>query len=319
MVTYILFVVGFVLLVKGADLLVDGSSALARRFGISDLVIGLTIVAFGTSAPELFVNLIAAFNGTTDLALGNIVGSNIANIFLILGVAAIIYPLRVTRSTVWKEVPLGLLAVVLLAVMANDTVIDFLNFNEVTRSDGIVLISFFVIFLYYTFGIAKTSGQGSETYSKETLSSGRSTWYIVGGLLGLAVGAHWIVGGAVAIAQTFGLSEALIGLSIVAIGTSLPELATSVVAALKKNTDIAVGSAVGSNIFNIFWILGVTAIIQPISLPQGLNFDLAIAAIGNILLLLWMFIGKKNHIDRFGGAVFVIIYALYIIFVVARG
>lgn len=318
---YILFLIGFIFLIKGADLLVDGSSSLAKKFNVSDLVIGLTIVAFGTSAPELFVNLFASLNGTTDIAIGNIVGSNIVNVMLILGIASLIYPLKVGEGTVWKEIPLILLATVLVFLMANDTFVDGMNFNVLTRIDGFVLISFFIIFLYYTFGIAKNKkendNEGLET--PKIYSIWKSVLFIIIGLLGLIIGGDWIVDGAKLIALNLGLSDALIGLTVVAVGTSLPELATSAVAAYKKNTDIAVGNIVGSNIFNIFWILGMSAVIKPLPFKSDLNFDLLIAVLSSVLLFAWMFLGKKHTLERWQGAVFILFYIIYTTVIIFRG
>src|SRR3989344_4731095 len=315
MLTYILFFIGFVFLIKGADFLVNGASSVARRLKISDLVIGLTIVAFGTSAPELFVNLFAAFRGTTDIAMGNIIGSNIANVMLILGIAAIIYPLKVTKGTTWKEIPLSLLAVALLIVMANDTLIDGFGFNQITASEGLVLMAFFIIFLYYTFGIAKAQGIDTLPPAKQ-YSTLKSVGFIVLGLIGLAIGGQFIVHGAVAIALSLGLSETLIGLTIVAIGTSLPELATSAVAAYKKNADIAVGNIVGSNIFNIFWILGMSAVINPLPFSNLLMRDVLMTVIATLLLFLFMFVGKKHHLERWQGVLFILIYIIYILVII---
>lgn len=317
--TYILLVIGFVFLIKGADMLVDGASSLAKKFNISNLVIGLTVVAFGTSAPELFVNLFASFNGTTDIAIGNIVGSNIVNMLLILGIAAVIYPLKVSKGTVWKEIPLSLLAALLLLVMANDTIIDGAMFNALTRIDGIVLISFFIVFLYYTFGIAKNQENGDDQPSPKLYSAWATAGLIILGLIGLVIGGHWIVNGATAIAVSLGLSDALIGLTIVAIGTSLPELATSAVAAYKKNADIAVGNVVGSNIFNIFWILGLSSVISPLPFTPMLTFDLWVAVIAAVLLFGIMFIGKRHVVEKWQGIIFILMYIAYIVFIVVRG
>lgn len=316
--TYALFVLGFALLVKGADLLVEGSSSLARRLGISNLVIGLTVVAFGTSAPELFVNLFAAVNGTTDIAIGNIVGSNIVNILFILGICAVIRPLTVKSGTVWKEIPMSLLAAVLVLVMANDRVIDGAAFDTLTRIDGFVLGAFFIIFLYYTFGIARAEGNAVES-AAPSRSLPASLGMAVLGLCGLVLGGHWIVNGATAIAAIFGLSEALIGLTMVAIGTSLPELATSAVAAYKNNADIAIGNVVGSNIFNIFFILGLSAIIRPLSFAGGLNFDLWVCVGASALLFVWMFLGKRHLLERWQGFAFIASYVLYVAAIVVRG
>lgn len=320
MLTYVLFFLGFIALIKGADLLVDGASVVAKRLGVSALVIGLTIVAFGTSMPELVVNLFASMEGNTDLAIGNILGSNIVNILLILGVSAIFYPLAVQRSTVWKEVPFALLAVTVLAFMASDTLLEGETSAAVSRGDGLVLISFFVIFLYYIFGLTKDSGDSSDEEEVTAPASlTRSLLMVVAGIAGLVVGGKWIVDGAVAFATGFGVSEALIGLTIVAIGTSLPEMATSVVAAYKKNVDIAVGNVVGSNIFNIFWILGVSSIIQPLPFSPVLTFDLGMTFGATLLLFLAFFVGKKHTLERWQGVLFVTLYVLYIVYLVLRG
>ena len=318
--TYILLLIGFVFLIKGAGFLVDGASSLAKKFNISNLVIGLTVVAFGTSTPELFVNLFASFNGTTDIAIGNIVGSNIVNILFILGIAAIIYPLKVGRGTIWKEIPMSLMAALLLLIMANDSMVDGLGFNTLTRSDGIILITFFIIFLYYTFGIAKVQNNNDESQIVLKVYSGlASTGLVALGLVGLVLGGKWIVDSATIIAANLGLSDALIGLTIVAIGTSLPELATSAVAAFKKNTDIAVGNVVGSNIFNIFWILGISSVIKPLPFRPELNFDLWVVVAASALLFGWMFLGKRHTLERSQGVIFVLLYILYIAVIVIRG
>ncbi|MFA4937167.1 MAG: calcium/sodium antiporter [Patescibacteria group bacterium] len=317
MLTYFLFVIGFVILIKGADWLVDGASSVAKKFGISTLVIGLTVVAFGTSAPELIVNILASINGNSDIAIGNILGSNICNILLILGIAAIIYPLTVKRGTVWKEIPLALLAVIAVALMANDIFIEGGGWSGLTRIDGLILLAFFLIFLYYVFEISKT-GQSNDTKIKN-YSLLISLSMIAGGLVSLTLGGKWVVDGAVAIAQTFNISEALIGLTIVAIGTSLPELATSAVAAYKHNSDIAVGNIVGSNIFNIFWILGLSAVIRPLPFSEALNTDVLVTMIATILLFMVMFVGKKHTLERWQGVTFVIIYIIYIVYLIYRG
>ena len=317
MLTYILLILGFVLLIKGAGLLVDGSSAIAKRIGVSDIVIGLTIVSFGTSAPELLVNIVASFRGASDIGIGNILGSNIANIFLILGIAALIRPLRVKRNTTWKEIPLNLLAAVVLFVMANDILIDRASESILTRIDGIILMLFFVIFIYYTIGLAKSEKNNDHNYKKRSTSI--ALLMSIVGVAALALGGHWVVNGAVLIAENFGLSEALIGLTVVAIGTSLPELATSAVAAYKGNTDIAVGNVVGSNIFNIFWVLGLSAIIRPIPFSSMINTDILVFVFATILLFIFSFTGGKKHIEKWEGGVFVAAYIIYIVFLVWRG
>lgn len=319
MSVYILFFVGFALLIKGADLLVDGASSVANRMGVSALVVGLTIVAFGTSAPELVVNILASIQGNTDIAIGNIAGSNIVNILLILGIASVIYPLAVQRGTVWKEIPFALLAIVVVTVMASDAFIDGSASSVLSRIDGLVLISFFVIFLYYIFGVAKESANQSVSEEVKRYTWTKSTLMVVGGIAGLVLGGKWIVDGAVSFASSLGVSEALIGLTIVAIGTSLPELATSAVAAYRKNVDIAVGNVVGSNIFNVFWILGVSAVIQPLPLSPVFTTDLLVTIFATVLLFLALFVGRRHILERWQGVVMIGLYIVYILYLVMRG
>jgi cation:H+ antiporter len=303
---------GLILLIKGADLLVKGVVSIARSLQVSDLVIGLTVVAFGTSIPELFVNLLAAFKDTTDIAVGNILGSNIVNLLLILGVCALIHPLSVTKGTIWKEIPFSLLAVIVLAAMVNDPLFDSAARALISRSDSLILFCFFSIFLYYAFAVAtEVPGLVAHIPAKQHRLS-VSLLLTVVGLTGLALGGKWIVDGAVAIALQLGMREMVIGLTIVAVGTSLPELATSVVAVRKGNFDIAVGNVVGSNIFNIFFILGVSAAVKPLPLPAGGNLDIIVAAVASLLLFFFMFTGRRRSLDRWEAAIFVLLYAVYI-------
>ena len=315
MLTYALFIIGFFLLIKGADLLVDGASSIAKKLKISSIVIGLTIVAFGTSAPEFIVNIFASAQGNSEIAIGNILGSNIANILLILGISAIIYPISAKKNTALKEIPLSLLAAVVLGLMANDMIIDGTNFSGITRIDGFILLSFFIIFLYYTFGITKLNKDIVEEKIK-VFSYSKAIIFIILGLTGLVIGGKWIVDGAVKIAEFFNISQSLIGLTIVAIGTSLPELATSAIAAYKKQSDIAIGNVVGSNIFNIFWILGISAIIHPLPFNTNSNGDIAMTILASIVLFVVMFIGKRRIIERWQGIFMVMTYAGYIVFLV---
>ncbi|MEJ2085411.1 MAG: calcium/sodium antiporter [Acidobacteriota bacterium] len=310
---------GFVILIKGADLLVDGASAIAKRLDISDLAIGLTVVAFGTSTPELAVNILASASGNTDLAIGNVLGSNIANVLLILGVSAAIYPLTVSDGTVRKEIPLSLLAVLVLGLMANDHGIDGDSLSRLTRSDGLVLLGFFSIFLYYSFGISRQVDGFDEHLELPERSLAVSVSLVLGGLIGLTVGARWIVEGAVAIATRLGMSESLVGLTIVAIGTSLPELATSAMAAYRKNVDIAVGNVVGSNIFNIFFVLGISSTIKPLPFQSRSNFDLGVVLVSSLLLFLTMWTGRRRTLDRWEGVVLLAGYVGYLALSVARG
>ena len=316
MLTYLLFALGFVLLIKGADWLVDGASAIARRFNVSDLVIGLTVVAFGSSTPELFVNIIASARGNTDIAIGNVLGSNIANIFLILGVSSVIYPLAVTKGTVWKEIPFSLLAAIVLLSMANDQILDRADASVLTRIDGLIFLCFFVIFIYYTFSIAERV-EGMEAHVPARQYGWlRSLLGIIAGLAGLTIGGKWIVDGAIVLATKLGMSESVIGLTIVAVGTSLPELATSAVAAYKKNPEIAVGNVVGSNIFNIFFVLGISAIIRPLPFQTKNNVDIAVVIFTSLMLFFFMFTGEKRSLDRWEGIVCLILYFGYVAFLI---
>ncbi len=313
---YFLFILGFILLIYGANFLVDGAASLANKFNISHIVIGLTIVALGTSSPELVVNVIASFKGSEDVAMGNILGSNISNIFLILGASAIIYPLAVSNNTLGKEIPLSLLAALVLGIVANDALIDGHGKSFVTRSDGLILISFFLLFMHYTFSIARF--KGDHEIEIKNFSTLKSWLMIVGGIIGLILGGKWIVDGAVVIASGWGMSEATISLTIVAIGTSLPELATCVVAALKRNSDIVIGNIIGSNIFNIFFVLGISAVIKPLPFNPNLNFDVAIGILASLLLLIFLFTPKKRILEKWQGAFFLFLYLAYIVFLLVN-
>lgn len=323
---------GLAILILGAEGLVRGASSLAAKLRVSALVIGLTVVAFGTSAPELTVSLLSAAQGSTDLAVANVVGSNIVNILLILGVCAIIVPLTVKSSTVWKEIPLALLGVFLVFTMANDSLFDNLPLNALTRTDGIALLALMAIFMYYIFGIAKSDREqaaDAEVERKLDEDEGAevkqfnlpaSIGLTLLGLGGLVLGGRLLVTGAIDIAEAAGLSEALIGLTIVAIGTSLPELATSVVAALRKHADITIGNVVGSSIFNVFFVLGVSSTVAPLPVSGGMNFDIGVSILATFLLFVFMFTGKlRRHLTRWEGVVFVVLYAAYIAYLIARG
>lgn len=322
MTTTLLFLAGFFLLIKGADLLVEGASSLAKHFGIPAIVIGLTIVAFGTSAPELVVNIMASVQGNTDLAISNVVGSNTANILLILGLSAAVHPIIAKRGTIWKEVPFALLAVIALFFLVNDRLLDGINATQLSRGDAMVLMLFFTIFLVYTFELARLGK--IEIPHDEKSSKKQPGWVsgsmILAGLIGLVVGGKWIVDGAIFFATAWGVSETLIGLTIVAVGTSLPELATSMVAAFKKQTDIAIGNVVGSNIFNIFFVLAVSGIIRPIPFSEAINQDITVMLLATFILFLSIARGKKNNtIARFEGIAFVLLYIIYVIYLVRRG
>jgi len=320
MLTSLLLIPGFALLIAGASLLVSGASALARRFGVSDLVIGLTIVAFGTSAPELVVSVFAAAKGNTAIAVGNVLGSNTFNVLVILGLSALIRPLAVGSGTVWKEIPLSFLAAVMVAILGNDALIDGTGPSALTRIDGLVLLSFFVVFLWYIFSLMKGGRPAGQTPAGRPLTAIRASAPIVLGLMALNVGAKLAVDGAVALATAAGVSQMVIGLTIVAAGTSLPELATSALAAYKGNADLAVGNIVGSNIFNILFILGIGAVIRPLPLGGAAQLDVAATAFSSMLLFAWMFVGRKPHfLDRREGAICILLYAAYVIYRLLRG
>lgn len=310
---YILLIIGFILLAKGADMLVDGASSLAKRYNISNIVIGLTIVAFGTSAPELFVNITSSIEGNSAMALGNVLGSNIANILLILGISAIIRPLHVERNTVWKEIPLSLMAVVIVFIFANDRLIDGYNFTEISRKEGMILLCFLIIFIYYIFSIAKKEDVIVDKI--ETIGLLKIFSYIFFGLIGLVLGSKLIVESAEIIARIFHVSEYVIALIVLAIGTSLPELMTSVMAAYRNHNDIAIGNVVGSNILNIFFILGLSSVISPIQLVESQNIDIIVAIFAALLLFIFCFTdGKKYQLKAIHGFIFLGMYLLYIIY-----
>ncbi|MFA7169664.1 MAG: calcium/sodium antiporter [Candidatus Paceibacterota bacterium] len=320
LVNVILLLVGLVVLVVGAEILVRGSASLAKKMKIPPLVIGLTIVAFGTSAPEMTVNVFSAFRGASDIALGNIIGSNIANILLILGIASIINPLKAQRSTVHKELPFSLLAVFVLLVLGNDVRLGNAPINALSFSDGIILISFFSIFLYYIFEMTrKKEKEDGESEEIKLYSTSLSALMIVIGIVFLVVGGKVLVDQAVTLAHLAGVSESLIGLTIVAIGTSFPELATSVVAAFRHQDDIAIGNVVGSNIFNIFWILGLTSVISPIPFNPEIDADLIMTMISTVILFLTFYVGKRHILERGQGFFLVFLYITYIIYLVSRG
>ena len=288
--------------------MVDGASSLARRYGISDLAIGLTIVAFGTSAPELVVNSIASFNSYDDIVLGNILGSNNFNLFIILGISGLILPISVQSSTAWKEIPISLVAALLLLVLANDFFLSSTP-TSVSRLEGGLLLILFLGFLYYVFKQMKQEENLHITAAQMPLL--RVWGLIVFGLAGLVIGGQLVVNHSISIATSLGVSEKIIGLTIVAAGTSLPELVTSIIAALKKNSDIAVGNVIGSNIFNLLLILSIGSLIAPIEYNPAFNQDLLILIGGTVFLLLAMFTGQRKRLDRWEAGLLFGAYLFY--------
>lgn len=314
--TYLMFAAGLVLLVFGANWLVEGASSLAKRFNVSDLLIGLTVVALGTSAPEMIVNLTAGISGSTDMAIGNAIGSNIFNVMVILGLSALLHPVNVKQNTIWKEIPLSLLAAVVAWILANDTFFNNASAATISRSDGLILLCFFTIFMYYVTDVAKADKESGEPIIVMPLY--RSVIYVLAGIGGLMLGGRWIVNSGVEMARMLGVSEAVIGLTIISAGTSLPELATSAVAAYKKNSDIAIGNVVGSNIMNIFLILGTSAVVTPLPFNPSMNTELLMNIGISIAMFVFLFIGKGRRIDRWEGGLLLAIYILYISYLIVK-
>lgn len=322
-INIVLLLSGFTLLIKGADYLVDGASNIARRFGVSTLVIGLTVVAFGTSAPELAVNILSAISGNTEIALGNINGSNIANILLVLGITGMIANIPVQSRTLIKEVPFMILAGVILIVIMLDVFLEGLPSDSISRIDGLMLLGFFVIFLYYMFLSARDITTAKVERPKQKLHL--SILFSIGGLIALTLGGQLTVDGASAIALSLGVSQSLIALTIVAVGTSLPELVTAVVAARKGDTDMAIGNVVGSNIFNILMVLGTTAVIAPIAVTDAQVWDSVISLGAMLLLMIFIFKRtgfrkeKDNNVSKTEGVIMILCYIVYIVYIVIRG
>lgn len=314
--TVLLLFLGFALLIKGADYLVKGASALARKYNVSELVIGLTIVALGTSAPELVVSVVSSTKGLNEVVYGNVIGSNIFNLFLILGVSAVIYPIVVQRSTIKVEIPYSLLAIVLVFILVNDEFLWGIE-NYFSRIDAFILLIFFSIFMFYVFKNMKRDPEAAAVVEKQNYSGWIMTFMIIGGLLGLVFGGQLVVDNAVVIARSFNLSDKLIGLTIIAAGTSLPELATSAVAAFRKNSDISIGNVVGSNIFNLLFVLGISGLINPMDYNANLNTDIYVFMAGTVLLFV-LFLGKTSKLTRGEAVILLVSYVVYVAFLIWR-
>lgn len=318
-----LLFVGFAILIKGADFLVNGASSAAKKYGISNLAIGLTVVAFGTSMPELIVSLLSALNGKNDASFGNVIGSNNFNLLFILGISGLIYPLVVQRNTVKYEVPLSLLAALVLFLIVNDSILwgdtgaSAALGGTLSRFDSLILIGFFIIFLIYIYRTMKQTSDLDQDGSIKIYSMPMSIGMVILGLGMLIGGGELVVDNAIDIAHYFGLSEKLIGLTILAAGTSLPELATSAVAAYRKNTDIAIGNVVGSNIFNIFFILGITGFVHPIEYNAAMNFDIYVLMGSTVLLMIFMFTLNTHKLDRWEAFLMLMAYFAYTIYLVS--
>jgi len=311
-------VIGLILIILGANGLTDGAASIAKKLKISSLVIGLTIVGFGTSTPELSVSISSALKGSADIAIGNIVGSNIFNTLFIVGCTAMVAPIVITRNTIRREIPLCILASVVLLVCANDVLLDHAPMNVISSTDGLILLCFFVIFLGYSIAISKNTNEKTAEIEIKALSWWKSITFILLGLAALIFGGQIFVNGAIGIARGLGISEAVIGVTIVAIGTSLPELATSVVAAMKKNPEIAIGNIIGSNLFNIFFILGCSATITPL-FPKGIsNFDYLWLVASSILLWFFGLFFGKRIIMRFEGIILILAWVVYTAWLIIR-
>lgn len=306
----LIIIAGSVFVSYGAKILVEGSSSLAKRLNISDLVIGLTVVSLGTSSPELIVSVLAARSGQADVALGNVIGSNLMNICLILGLAAIIRPLYIRRNTVWKEIPLSLLGIIVVFLMSNDQMIDHVSPSVISRIDGIVLLCFFVIYLYYMLEVAQNNPEPAVQGIIHA-PVWQAALKVIAGIVALTLGGRFIVDSAVSLARSMGISEAVIGLTLVAIGTSIPELATSLVAARKGNTDIAVGNVIGSNIFNVFLILGISATVAPLPLGNITSLDFAVCILVTAMLFVFCFFRTPRVVTRGKGFAFLAVYIVY--------
>jgi cation:H+ antiporter len=319
--SYLLLIVGFVLLVKGADLFVEGSSKLAKILRIPPIIIGLTIVAFGTSTPEAAVSISASISGSEGISLGNVIGSNLVNISLILGLTTVITPMIVQKKTIVKEIPLALLGSVALLVMLLDTSLTSESVNTLSRIDGIILLLFFGVFVYYIVEVAIKNRNNQKIYflekenKKTTLLPNLIKLFI--GLGGLVLGGWMVVKYGQDIAFSLGMSETLVGLTIVAIGTSLPELVTSITAAIKKESEIALGNIIGSNIFNIMFVLGISSTISPISINNNIIVDIVLMILVTFVVLIFATTHKRK-INRIEGSVLLAIYIAYLTFIIIR-
>jgi len=304
-ISVLLIIVGFVLLIKGADFLVEGSSNIAKKLHIPEIIVGLTIVSIGTSMPELFVSVTSAIEGYSDMAIGNVVGSNVCNLLLILGLSAVIHPVKFQKQTSKIEVPMCLTVTLIFMILCNTG-------GGITRGESALLIALFTLFILYTIYMGVKNKSREEEKSSEKISIIKSILYIVLGIVGLKIGGDLTVDNAVLIAERFNLSEKIISLTILAIGTSLPELVTSLTAALKGNSDIAIGNIIGSNIFNMLLIIGVSAFINPIIYNTTYNLDLVILIMGTILLFIFPTIPPKDEMNRPNGITYLIYYVIYL-------
>ena len=310
-----LIIIGFVFLVVSADILVDGASGIAKKFHIPEIIIGLTIVSIGTSMPELFVSITSALEGHSDMAIGNIIGSNLSNLLLILGLSAIIKPIIFQKETQFYEIPMCLLFTIILMIFCNSQ-------NDISRIEAIILLILFCMFLGYTICMAKKESQNNlieiDVGESKKNSTIKNIVLIILGILGLKIGGDLTVNNAIDVANYFNISEKIISLTILAVGTSLPELVTSVMAAIKGNSDIAIGNIIGSNIFNILLIIGVSAIIKPITYNVTYNFDFCILLLSTIILAIFPFIPPKEKMSRANGIIYFLMYVIYLVILIVK-
>ena len=315
---YLVLIIGFALLIKGADLFVDGSSKIASLLKVPSILIGLTIVAFGTSSPEATVSIMAAINGNVEVTLGNVIGSNIFNITLVIGLTAFLTPLKVESETIRKEIPFTLLASIALLILLSDTSLQFTNDNLITPGDGLIFLLFFLIFMYYIFEVARSSrDNGASTdYRADRVTWIKYIFYTLLGLSAIIYGGNLVVKSSTKIAYSLGMSETLVGLTIVAIGTSLPELITSITAAIKRQSEIALGNIIGSNIFNILFVLGISSVISPLKVDNKIFFDIILM----IFLTLVLLVVSRTHfkVAKFEGIILALAYLLYLVYIISR-
>ncbi|MBS3087765.1 calcium/sodium antiporter [Candidatus Pacearchaeota archaeon] len=315
-ITYLLFILGLVILIESANWIVDSSSSIAKRLGVSSLVIGLTIVSFGTTLPELVVNLFAAFSGNAEIAFGNVIGSYIANVLFVLGIVACFGNVRLKRETIWHEIPIALLAAFVLFILTGNL---FGAKEFLTRDDAFILLGLLGVFLYYVFLMAR---RGNKDFNISAVVD-KSNWLIglkfLFGVIGIYFGGKWVVEGAVVIANQFEISSFLISATIIAVGTSLPELVVGIIAMIKKNPGLAVGNVIGANVLNVCWVLGVVPLISPLAIPAYIGVDIGVMFLAMLILFIFMATGEKHELRRKDGILMLLLYSLYIWYVIVRG
>ncbi len=314
---YVLFVIGFVVLIMGANILVDGASSVGTKLKMSPMVIGFTIVALGTSLPELIINIFAAAEGETDLAITNVLGSNIMNTLFIIGTSAFIYQIVPGRRTVITLVPISLFATLALGFFSNIQIRNFSLPPAISQAEGMIMVGLLLAYLWFSYWFSKSESDLVPEKIK-TFSTKRSLVMIIIGVAGLYFGGTWVVDGAVVIANDFGMSSALVGITIIAVATSLPELVTSTIAALKKNSGVAIGNALGSNIFNIFLVLGLSSIIRPLPFNTALNVDMGVMIMSNLVVAMFVYVGRGRKITRLEGGIMMLVYLGYIVWLVVN-